>query len=206
MTAIKVCGITREKDAERAAAAGAAAIGLVLWPRSPRAVTLERAAAIVRVLPPLTAPVLVFVSPTLDEVRAAVEATGARVVQVHGPADLDVLLGGPWRVVRAVTTREDAALSIDARVTLLVDAHDPVRHGGTGRTADWEIAAAWAAERRLALAGGLTPENVGEAVRRVRPYAVDVASGVEVSPGVKDATRMRAFAARVREADQEIEA
>lgn len=205
MTAIKFCGITREKDAERAAGAGASAIGLVLWERSPRAVTVDRAAAIVRVLPPFVAPVAVFVSPTLDEVRAAVDTIGVRVVQLHGPLDLAPFLDGTWRVVRAVSVVDGVApASIDARATVLVDAHDPVRHGGTGRTADWDTAAAWASARRVALAGGLTPENVGAAVRQVRPYAVDVASGIEVSPGVKDAARMRAFVARVREADQEM--
>lgn len=201
MTAVKYCGITRLEDAMLAADLGAAAVGLILWPGSPRAVAPSLARAITQALPPFVTPVLVMVSPTLDDVRRAVEEIGTCVVQLHGPLDLEPFLEEPWSIVRAATVEQLHALEVDARATLLLDACDPERHGGTGTTIDWAWAARAAAARRVVLAGGLRPENVARAIHEVRPYAVDVASGVEVSPGVKDPRRMRAFAASVREAD-----
>ena len=201
MTAVKYCGITRIDDAVLAAELGAAAVGLILWPGSPRAVEPSRARAIAQALPPFVTPVLVMVSPTLDDVRRAVEEIGTGVVQLHGPLELEPFLDESWSIVRAATAEQLDALAVDARATLLLDASDPERHGGTGTTIDWAWAARAAAARRVVLAGGLRPENVARAIHEVRPYAVDVASGVEVSPGVKDPRRMRAFAASVREAD-----
>lgn len=203
MTAVKYCGITSVEDAVLAAELGATAVGLILWPGSPRAVAPSRAREIARALPPFVTPVAVMVSPSLEEVRRVVGELGVRVVQLHGPVDLGAFLDGPWAVVRAVSMedRSPGAADVDARATVLLDAHDPARHGGTGTTIDWLAAARVAASRPLVLAGGLRPDNVAEAIRRVRPYAVDVASGVESAHGVKDARKMRAFAACVREAD-----
>lgn len=202
MTAIKFCGVTRPEDALAAAEAGADAIGLVLWPGSPRSVTLDRAAEIARAVPPFVTIVAVLVSPTVAAVRRVVEQLGVRVVQLHGAVDLDGVLAEGLSVVRAVPLGGDGAPElVDPRATLLLDAHDPLRHGGTGRSIDWDRAAVVARVRRVILAGGLSPANVARAIYRVRPYAVDVSSGIEVAPGVKDPARMRAFAARVREAD-----
>ncbi|MEW6321463.1 MAG: phosphoribosylanthranilate isomerase [Acidobacteriota bacterium] len=200
MTAVKICGITRADDALRAADLGARAVGVVLWPDSPRAVSVARAAAIVRRLPPYVTPVGVFVRPTRADVSACVDATGIRVVQVHGLLKLDGL-EGPWTVIPAV--RLGAAPGhvepeMPDAATVLIDAHDPVRHGGTGVAVDWEAAALVAARRRVILAGGLTPATVARAIEVVRPYAVDVASGVEAAPGVKDPAKMRAFIEAVR--------
>ncbi|MDP1568597.1 MAG: phosphoribosylanthranilate isomerase [Vicinamibacterales bacterium] len=205
MTAIKFCGITREEDATLAAELGAAAVGLVLWPGSPRAVAPARARRVVDGLPPFVTPVAVLVSPTADDVRRVVESVGVRVVQVHGAVDLETLIDGGWTIVRATSLAGGpaAARAIDPRVTVLLDAHDPARHGGTGTTIDWTAAAGVARARRVILAGGLRPDNVAQAIAEVRPYGVDVASGVEVAPGVKDAARMRAFAAAVRAAETE---
>lgn len=201
MTLIKFCGLTREADVDAAVELGVDAVGFVLWPRSPRAVTTAALAALVRRVPPAVTPVGVFVRPSTDEVTAAIDA-GIRVMQVHGGPgvvrrrdDCDV-----W--VATSLADEDTLVAAPPDCTLLLDAHDPERHGGTGRTIDWAGAARIASTRRVILAGGLTPANVAEAIRHVRPYGVDVASGIEEAPGVKDAETMRAFVTAVREADQ----
>ncbi|HYE85240.1 MAG TPA: phosphoribosylanthranilate isomerase [Vicinamibacterales bacterium] len=194
MTAIKICGITRCEDAELAASLGAWAVGFVLWPRSPRHTSLDRVREIVRVLPASVEPVGVFVDPTVEEVRAAVDA-GIRVAQIHGnPPAIAV------RMVRAVHLAADGIEPAVPDDTVLLDAHDPVRRGGTGTTIDWQRAAAVARTRRVILAGGLRPDNVGEAITTVRPFAVDVSSGVETRPGIKDHSLIRAFIAAAQAA------
>jgi phosphoribosylanthranilate isomerase len=198
MTAVKICGITREGDAGLAVTLGANALGFVLWPRSPRHVTAARARMIVAGLPPFVTPVGVFVDPTTDDIARAADL-GIRLAQVHGQPPPS----SPLPILRAVHLggNEDG---LDTEVgpldAVLLDAHDPVLHGGTGRTVDFARAAAIAARRRVVLAGGLTPANVGAAINTVRPYAVDVASGVELEPGIKDHARMRAFIEAAREA------
>ena len=197
MTAFKICGITRDADAGLAASLGAAALGFVLWPGSPRHIKLARVKMIVAGLPPFVTPVGVFVDPTADEIAKAASA-GIRLAQIHGtmPAtsELPVL-----RAVHLGGNEDGLDIEVGPTDTVLLDAHDPVRHGGTGRTVDFERAAAVSARRRIVLAGGLTQDNVCEAIRRVKPYAVDVASGVEAQPGVKDPAKLRAFAEAVKE-------
>jgi len=199
MTAFKICGITREADAALAVSLGAAALGFVLWPGSPRHVPLDRVRLIVETLPPFVTPVGVFVDPGADDIARAARA-GIRLAQVHGAAPATSSLP----VLRAVHVGDNAD-GLDAEVgpleAVLLDAYDPVRHGGTGRTVDFRRAAAVASRRRVVLAGGLTPANVADAITSVRPYAVDVASGVEAEPGVKDPIKLRAFANAVRAAD-----
>jgi len=197
MTAVKICGITRLDDAQAAVALDANALGFVLWHGSPRHTTLADASHIIRALPPFVTPVGVFVDPTADDLAKAADA-GLRLAQVHGTVP-----GGRLRlpVLRAVHLSATAGEGIEPAVddeTVLLDAHDPVRHGGTGQTVDWTRARAVAAIRRVVLAGGLTPANVGEAILTVRPYAVDVASGVERQPGIKDPLKLRAFINAVR--------
>ena len=196
MTFIKFCGMTRAQDVAVACELGVDAVGFVLWPNSPRCVTMRDLAPLVKTLPPTVTPVGVFVSPDEDEVRQA-RSAGVQVVQVHG-ADGRGIEGEVW-VARALDTDLD---TIDPAVTIVLDAHDPVHHGGTGRTIDWARAAAVAATRRVLLAGGLTAANVGAAIGQVRPFGVDVASGIEDRPGVKNAQAMKAFVAAVREADR----
>lgn len=202
MTRIKICGITRPDDARAAAAAGASAIGMVFWPGSPRAVDAAAARAIVAALPAGVPAIGVFVNQTADDINAAIDAAGLFGVQLHG--DEPVALIGRIRrpVIRAVTLEALEAIDVlPPQVTVLLDAVDPERRGGTGRTIDWTAACEVARRRPIVLAGGLTPANVEEAIARVRPYAVDVSSGVESAPGIKDHARMAAFIEAVRRAD-----
>ena len=194
---VKVCGITRRDDALLAADLGASAIGFVFWPRSPRYVEPETAAAIARELPADVAPVGVFVDPTVGDVRRIAAQVGLAAVQLHGDEPATLCDGLPYRVLKAVPVAGKATCAaaerVPARITVLLDARDPLRKGGTGRTVDWGVAADVAARRRIFLAGGLCPENVGEALRTVRPYGIDVSSGVEAQPGRKDGGRLRDF-------------
>lgn len=199
MTAVKICGITRREDALEAARLGASLVGFVLWPDSPRAATLDHVRAIVPSLPGDVTPVGVFVNPTTEEINAAADA-GIRLAQVHTDTDID-FTDARIPVIRAVhlSERDDG---IEPEVTdelIVLDAHDPVTHGGTGKTVDWARAAVIARTRRVILAGGLTPFNVRQAISQVKPYAVDVASGVESSPGIKDHGLLRAFIAAAKE-------
>lgn len=198
MTAIKMCGITRREDAALAVTLGVHALGFVFWPKSPRAISVANASGIIRGLPPFVTPVGVFVNPTTEEVVFAAEAAGIRVAQIHG--DVPAWLGGiaPVTILRAVHLAAGDAGDIEPAVggvaPVLLDAHDPVRHGGTGQRVDWQRAQVVAGSRPVVLAGGLTPVNVAEAIAIVQPYAVDVASGIESRPGVKDHLLMRQFA------------
>jgi phosphoribosylanthranilate isomerase len=201
---IKICGITRERDAVLAAALGAEAIGLVFWPGSPRAISVDVARDIVAAVPSPMVKVGVFVNQPLDEVRAVAEAVGLDGLQFHGDeADEDVA-ALTLAVLKAVPLgqpgAEQRALNLPAGVVPLLDVFDPVRRGGTGQTTDWDVAARIAAKRPTMLSGGLTPENVGEAIRKVDPWYVDVSSGVEASPGVKDEGKLRRFVEAVRAA------
>ena len=194
---IKVCGITRRDDALLAADLGASAVGFVFWPPSPRYVEPVHAAAIARELPADVAPVGVFVDSPVDDVRRIAAEVGLSAVQLHGDEPPTLCDGLPYRVLKAVAVAGEATLDaadrVPARITVLLDARDPIRKGGTGRTVDWRVAAAVAARRRIFLAGGLCPENVGTALRTVRPYGIDVSSGIEARPGRKDAGRLRDF-------------
>lgn len=194
---VKVCGITSRDDGLAAADLGASAVGFICWPGSPRFVTPDAVAAIVGALPPFVTTVGVFVNQDRADVSRIVAQTGIRVVQLHADERPEDWIGFERPIVKAVGVGLSfPAVSLEAwpeAVTVLLDAVDQERRGGTGRTIDWETAGRVAASRRAILAGGLGPENVAEAIRRVRPYAVDVSSGVEASPGVKDRGRLTAF-------------
>jgi phosphoribosylanthranilate isomerase len=198
----KICGITRLADALHAAANGATALGFVFWPRSPRWVTANQARSIIAGLPPGVMTVGLFVDETPDAIRRTVETAGLTAVQLNDelpPSAAGALAPSVFKVV-TLGTAARAAADWPETVTLLLDAHDPVKRGGTGRTVDWQQASAIAAHRRLVLAGGLTPENVAEAIEIVRPFGVDVASGVESSPGVKDLDKVTQFLSNARAA------
>ncbi len=197
---VKICGITRAEDAAAAAALGAGAIGFIFWPGSPRAVDPYRARRIAAALPPFVTPVGVFVNQPEEYINAVASLVGLGAVQLHGDEDPAFAARLRRPVLKAVSQPAEAraASRWPRQVMLLVDAHDPVRRGGTGAVADWTRAAALAAERPIMLAGGLTPENVLEAVARVRPFGIDVSSGVEAAPGVKDHDRLTALFARLR--------
>ena len=196
-TRVKVCGITQRDDALLAADLGASAVGFVFWRRSPRYIEPEQATAIARELPPDVAPVGVFVDPTLADVQRIAAQVGLAAVQLHGDESPTLCDGLPYRVLKAVAVTGhrtcEAADRVPSRITVLLDARDPVRRGGTGRTVDWGVAADIAARRRIFLAGGLCPENVVEALHTVRPYGIDVSSGIEARAGRKDARRLRDF-------------
>jgi phosphoribosylanthranilate isomerase len=199
---LKICGITRLTDALFAVREGATAIGMVFWPKSPRRVDAAIAAEIVATLPPMVWTVGVFVNAPVDEIGAVVRATGIRVVQLHGdepPTYIDAI---EQPIFRSATLDNvvDIAHDWPQDTTLLLDKADPVRRGGTGEVVDWSRAANVARERRLLLAGGLTPDNIEEAIMTVRPAGVDVSSGVEASPGVKDFDKVSQFLKNARAA------
>jgi phosphoribosylanthranilate isomerase len=197
---MKFCGITRVEDAWAAADCGAAAIGFVFAPSSPRAITPEAARRISATLPPFLQRVGVFVDRPVAEVRAVAEHVGLDVVQLHGGETVADAAAAWPRVIKALARDVDPLAQADAwpeSVTLLIDAATGDAPGGTGQLADWPAAATVARRRRVVLAGGLTADNVGEAIAVVRPYAVDVSSGIEARPGEKSVARMRAFARAV---------
>jgi phosphoribosylanthranilate isomerase len=204
-TRVKVCGITRQEDAWLAVELGADAVGFVFWPGSPRCVDPAKAAAIARGLPPFVTCVGVFVSQPLDDIRGVARAAGLGAIQLHGEEPAEMWAKVPGACIKAIGVGEAfdvASLSgWPVSVLPLLDVHDPARRGGTGRAVDWTVAAAAARVRPVVLAGGLRPENVEDAIQRVHPYAVDVSSGVEREPGIKDAVRLRAFFEGVARAD-----
>ena len=193
---VKICGITRLKDAEAAVACGANALGFVFWPKSPRFVDPYRARDIVSTLPPFVTAVGVFVNQATDYVNGVATLAGLGAVQLHGDETVANASGITRPVLKAIAIAESSDEEIERwprHVTPLLDVHDPLRRGGTGRTVDWTRAAAIARRRRIVLAGGLTPDNVADAIARVGPFGIDVSSGVETSPGVKDHDRLRAL-------------
>jgi phosphoribosylanthranilate isomerase len=207
MTRFKVCGITRPDDADLAAEVGAWAIGFILWPGSKRHVEPGVAAGIAQAVRRRVQLVGVFVNPTLDEVAYAADAIGLTHVQLHGDEGPSFCAAAGQRtgarVVKALRVRSRADI-VDAE-RFHTDLH-LLDSPGNGQTWDWRLAA----ERRhtappLVVAGGLTPDNVGEAIATAHPWAVDVASGVESKPGVKDALKLRAFAEAVAAAGRPAE-
>ena len=203
MVRVKICGITNREDALHAAACGADALGFVFFPGSPRWVTPAAAAAICAELPPFITRVGLFVNEAPERILATAATCGLDVLQLHGDEAPQGCLLPPYRVVKGVRPRSTADLAgLDAYpvAALLVDAAVPGQYGGTGERADWALAAQLAGSHRVILAGGLNPGNVAAAVRAVRPYAVDVASGVEAAPGRKDPEKVAQFIRRAREA------
>jgi phosphoribosylanthranilate isomerase len=207
-TRVKICGIRRAEDARLAVELGASALGFNFYAPSPRYLTPAAAQAIVHRLPPLVMSVGVFADETeSSRVAAVAREAGVAAIQLHGPrfpAGADGLLEA-YPLIRALTVG-DSFRGEDLRPlrasAFLLDAFDTALRGGTGKTFDWKLAREAKRFGPIILAGGLTPENVGQAIREVRPFAVDVASGVESAPGKKDASKLRAFFAAVQEADR----
>ena len=200
---VKICGLTNTADAVAAAEAGADALGFMFFAGSKRNVSFSDAAAIIRELPPLVAKVGVFVNATAEEIRRAVDETGIDTLQLHGEETPEFCAQfAPLKVVKAFRLRDRDSLHDCQQYPThawLLDSFVDGAHGGTGITADWNLAAeAVQLHRHVILAGGLRAETVAEAVRRVRPFAVDVSSGVEFAPGRKDAAKVRAFIENVR--------
>jgi phosphoribosylanthranilate isomerase len=205
---VKICGITRREDAELAVGHGAWAIGLIFHEPSPRRADLQVAAGIGAELKRRVEVVGVFVNRELSEVAEIADACSLTIVQLHGdegPAYCDEIRRRTGlRVMKAARVRDAASLqALNAFRNVdyhLVDAHHPDLFGGTGETFDWDVLRAHRSKVPLVLSGGLTPENVGEAIRRVHPFAVDTASGTESSPGVKDPAKLTAFFRAVEQA------
>ncbi|BEQ14275.1 phosphoribosylanthranilate isomerase [Desulfoferula mesophila] len=198
---VKICGITRLEDALAACRLGADALGFVLAP-SPRQVSPERAREIIAALPPLVSTVGVFVDAPLDEVRGLRTFCGLDWVQLHGGEDQAYAAALGPRVIKAARVSAQRPVEEGAYpgCALLLDTYDPQAVGGTGQSFDWSLAQSIARARPIILAGGLTPENVGRAIKQVQPFAVDVSSGVEKEKGVKDHERIASFIAQVRRA------
>ncbi len=202
---IKICGITTVADALDAAELGADAIGLNFYPKSKRYVYEQTASEILKELPPFVEPVALFVNEPVAEVVDRVRRLeGLRTIQIHGD-DLDLIPETAYSFLPAFSVCDRSSLStIDAYLdrcrkngrlptAVLLDAHVPGEYGGTGQTAPWDLLAEYSCEVPIILAGGLTPDNVADAIRIVKPYGVDVASGVETRPGKKHRDTMRRF-------------
>ena len=207
---VKICGITNAEDATWAASLGADYVGVNFWPESSRKISAAMAKKVVEALPPFVVPVGVFVDAPPAEVAKAVSAAGLRAVQLHGDEDdgyiaaLRAALPAGTLIIKAFRVKGRATLDHAVECPadyVLLDAHVEVQPGGTGETWDWDLAADTALlTRPVFLAGGLTPENVAAAVKKVKPFAVDVASGVERLPRRKDYAKMKAFIEGVKSA------
>ena len=208
-TRIKICGITRAGDAQAAVAHGADAIGLVFYRKSPRAVTVEQAQRIVAVVPPFVSVVALFVDELADEITRVLDSVQIDLVQFHGDEAPEFCrqFRRPWikalRVRPGLNLEEACHTYRDARGVLLDSWREGVP-GGTGKVFDWQLASG-KLPLPVVLAGGLHADNVASAIAGVRPCAVDVSGGVEQSPGIKDAEKIRRFIAAVRAADQQLD-
>ncbi len=208
-TRVKICGITRQQDALTAVEHGVDALGFVFYPPSPRSVSIQQAAAIRRELPPFVTTVALFVNADAQSIREVVEATAIDLIQFHGnecPAYC-AQHARPW--MRAIRMKEDTdldkmATDFAAASGLLLDAYRAGVPGGTGETFDWQRIPRSHANR-IVLAGGLSPGNIAQAIRQVRPYGVDVSGGVEVEKGIKDSEKIARFMHQVRAADNSSE-
>src|SRR5665213_2705037 len=207
-TRVKICGITTWEDARLSIDLGASALGFNFYPPSPLSITPADSRSVIRRLPPFVEAVGVFVNWPPLVVAALARAVRLGSVQLHGaetPADV-AALGRKLRVTKAVRVKRGFLVASLARFraadAILLDGFAPGLHGGTGRTLDWKLARAARRYGRIILAGGLTPENVAEAIRVAEPYAVDIASGVELRPGRKDPSRLRALFDAIQSAER----
>jgi phosphoribosylanthranilate isomerase len=208
VTRVKICGVSDPADARRVAAVGAWALGMIFWPDSPRACSVDVAETIGADLQRRLELVGVFVNATLDEVAATADRCGLTVVQLHGdegPAYCrEVARRTGAKVMKAVPVRDAAQVHDLQRFSTdyhLLDAYSPRTPGGTGETFDWELARRHPTTPPVVLSGGLNPDNVGAAIETARPFAVDVVSGTEAAPGRKDPAKIEAFVRAVEAAD-----
>lgn len=202
MVRVKICGMTNLDDALMAVEAGADALGFVFFQGSPRYISPDQAAAIIRRLPPFVQTVGLFVNEEPATVNLVADQCRLDMVQLHGEESPDYCNAVRRRIIKAFRVKDLSTLDDMTNyhvAACLLDAWSPTAHGGTGTSFNWDIAARAAASHRIILAGGLTPDNVAGAVALVNPYAVDVSSGVERAPGKKDASLIRAFIGAVRQ-------
>ncbi|MEE8574770.1 MAG: phosphoribosylanthranilate isomerase [Thermodesulfobacteriota bacterium] len=209
-TWIKICGITSVPDGEIALEAGADALGFVFYKDSARYVTPDEASIIVSIMPPEVAKVGVFVNEPIDTLVSIAKETEIDTLQLHGDEDeayLEELLRllPDSRVLKVIKVRDEADIEKIKEFpanTFLLDTFSDISHGGAGETFDWGIALKAKELGRVILAGGLTPDNITDALRTVRPYGVDVSTGVEKSPGKKDREKIKNFIDRIRDFDK----
>jgi len=205
MIKIKICGITNLEDALAAAAAGADALGFNFYKKSPRCIEPQKAAEIIEQLPPFIVPVGIFVNEREDRIREILASTGIQAVQFHGDESPEFCQRFGGRVIKAFQVKDKESLKNMAHYRVgafLLDSYKDGVRGGTGVAFDWHLAVVAKTFGKIILAGGLTPENVAEAVKLVQPYGVDVAGGVEKEKGVKDHAMLKKFITEVRRASR----
>lgn len=206
-TRIKICGLTSAEDAAAAAAAGVDAVGMVFYEHSPRSISIGEATELVQVLPPFVSRVALFLDPAPATVQTVVDALWPEVLQFHGSEPPEFCRAFRLPYLKAVPMGEDADPATWAEryadaAGLLLDSHRAGEAGGSGETFDWQRGATGEGWPPIIAAGGLNADNVGEAIRNMRPYAVDVSSGVESAPGRKDPALMQAFVEAVHRVDR----
>lgn len=205
MVKIKICGITNLDDALAAAELGADALGFNFFRESPRFIEPEKAGEIIYQLPPFVTAVGVFVNETEERVREIQSKSGVHVLQFHGDEPPEFCERFQGKIIKAirVKNRESVHGAVHYKVSaILLDGYKKGRWGGTGKTFDWDLVRETVALKRVILSGGLTPENVSAAIKAVKPYAVDIASGVEKEKGIKDYEKMKRFILEARKADR----
>ncbi|WP_396589395.1 phosphoribosylanthranilate isomerase [Bermanella sp. R86510] len=196
-TRVKICGITRSEDAQAAIAAGADALGFVFYEPSPRAVSIEQAAQVAKDVPAFVTNVALFVNPTEAQVRTVLEQVRIDLIQFHGDEDNDFCRQFNRPFIKAQRVRQTSdvvasCLRFPDALAILLDSYKPGVPGGTGESFNWDLIPE-TAEKPIILAGGLTSENVAQAIEQVAPFAVDVSGGVEMEKGIKDAQKIQAF-------------
>lgn len=200
-TKIKICGITNMEDAQAAADFGADALGFIFYKESKRYVDPQVVKSIISSLPPFITTVGVFVNQALDEISQIKKTTGIQVAQLHGDETSEFASSLSIDVIKVIRVKDKSDLDKVAQYSaqaILFDTYSDQEYGGTGESFDWEILNNLLSEKKIILSGGLNPENVLEAVQIVRPYAVDVSSGVEDTPGKKDHTKIKKFIGAIK--------
>lgn len=202
---IKICGITNTDDALLSAKLGADALGFIFYKKSPRYISPVDAKSIIKKLPPFVSRVGVFVNESRDSVIETATECSLTAVQLSGDETRDFLMSLPFRAIKAIRVKDDSSLrvirSYNPGATILLDSFVPGAYGGTGTSFDWQLVGGYLNDYHIIMAGGLRPENVSDMVSGLKPYGVDVSSGVEQSPGKKDPEKLRSFVRNVKNAE-----
>lgn len=204
MIKVKICGITNLEDALYAAACGADALGFIFYPKSPRFVEITKAKEIISKLPPFITTVGVFVNQSIEAIVNTVRECNTNIVQLHGDETPDYCSKLPVKAIKAIRVKDEDSLKKVAEyktTSFLLDAYSEDSYGGTGKIFNWNLAIKAKGYGRIILSGGLTPDNVREAIEKVKPYGVDASSGVEEREGKKGKEKVREFIKRVRSLD-----
>ncbi|MDY6861408.1 MAG: phosphoribosylanthranilate isomerase [Thermodesulfobacteriota bacterium] len=207
MTRIKICGITSINDAICASECGADALGFVFYPKSPRHIDIKKAASIMKELPPFINRAGLFVNPFNEEIFKVLDSCDIDIIQLHGNESPEFCEGLPKRVIKAIRIKDASTLNLISKYNncsgILLDTFSSYSYGGTGKTFSWDMAKEVSKKRSIILAGGLNEKNIKNAIIEVKPYGVDISSGVESSPGRKDYKKIKNFITIVRMTDYE---